>query len=154
MCLGLKKAKVMPRPADPMGHHVSETQTMMKIIINLLMLKPAVKSEEPFLFNRKTSCVQFMAQFKQERNMTGLSSDCCTTFFPWSHGGPPGRAWLGPSVVLFFFWYAFMVYWFKSLSGVDLFNSSVCSENIFTCRFVGVLKELYFMFLKKKKKKK
>lgn len=73
-------------------HGTEKEKKKMKIIINLLMLKPAVKSEEPFLFNRKTSCVQFMAQFKQERNMTGLSSDCCTTFFPWSHGGPPGRA--------------------------------------------------------------
>ena len=26
MCLDLKKAKVTPRPVDPMGHYVSKTQ--------------------------------------------------------------------------------------------------------------------------------
>ena len=97
-----------------------------------------------------------MAQVRQDRNVTGLSS---ATFFPivpwWSTGKSVTWALCISFFFLFFFFYT--LWWFTDLNhyrGLIYLIPLCVSENIATCRFVGVLRELYFMFLKKKKEKK
>ena len=97
-----------------------------------------------------------MAQVRQDRNVTGLSS---ATFFPivpwWSTG--KSVTWALSISFFFFFFFFYTLWWFTDLNhyrGLIYLIPLCVSENIATCRFVGVLRELYFMFLKKKKEKK
>ena len=64
---------------------------------------------------------------------------------------------LGPLYFFFFLFFFYTLWWFTDLNhyrGLIYLIPLCVSENIATCRFVGVLRELYFMFLKKKKEKK